>query len=97
MTRRAGRRSRLGVHPGPEVGPPLTRNLDLSGRDLPAPLGEGVEQDDQIVRAPVEHAVELRADVTTQLAKLAVDLRAVGKRKVRNGGIQLVESPELVS
>jgi len=55
-----------------------------------------MEQDDQVARAAVQDAVELRPVMTPQLTKLTSDLRTVGKRKMRTRRREHVHAIDLV-
>ena len=97
MSCRARRSSRIGVHPLLEVVPALLGEGDLRGGDLGGPLREDVKQYQQAVRAAVQDPEELPPVVASQLAQLAVDLRAVGERQVGYLVAEQVQSVDLLS
>jgi hypothetical protein len=63
-----------GVHPSLEVGPALLGDGDVGLRELAGVFAQHVQQDDEVLRAAVEDAVELRSVVAAQLAQWAADL-----------------------
>ena len=85
-----------GFHPSLEGLPPFLGDLNLPLGKLARVLPKHVEQDDEVPRAPVEHAVELRAIVAAKLAKFAAHLRAVWERQVRIRRGQEVQPVDLI-
>src|SRR5712691_9582500 len=90
----------LGDHPGHEVIPALLGCFDLGLRDRRRRLGEGVQKDEQIPRAPIQDPVVVPAVVAAEFSELAFHLRRVGKRQWRAvlaAEVEAVEGvPELV-
>ena len=74
MAGRTRRPALLGVYPRLEVLPALLRDANFPLRDLAGVLAKHVQEHDEIPRAPVEDAVELRVVVAVELAQLASDL-----------------------
>jgi hypothetical protein len=56
-----------------------------------------VEQDNQPLRSPVEHAVVLCSEVAAQLSELAIDLGAVREGQVRDLVAEQVQTRDLVA
>jgi hypothetical protein len=58
-------------------------------------FAEGVQQHEEVVRSPVEDAVQRSPVVAAKLAKFALDLRAMRERKRRPAVIELVQPLDL--
>ena len=96
MSRGPWRTARFCVHACLEVLPSHRGCLDLGGGQPPCRLAEGIEQDKQPIRSPIEHAVVLCSEVAAKLSQLAVHLGAMRERKMRDLVAEQVETGDLV-
>jgi hypothetical protein len=55
-----------------------------------------VQQDDQVLRASVQHPVQFAPEVAPELSQFPAYLRAVREREVRAGGRQHVQAVDLI-
>jgi hypothetical protein len=70
------------IHAALEVLPPILRHLDLLYRHLARVFPTDAEKDEEVLRSTIQNAIEVSSIVASQLTKLALDLRTVGKRQV---------------
>ncbi len=96
MPSRPWRLALQGVHPGPEVSPPLLSDSDLGLGDCSGVLSEGVQEDDQVPRPSVKHPEQFAPVVASEFSQLSAHLGAVRKGKVRVGRRQHVQTVDLV-